>query len=423
MPVKMEESNIPPEPCPTFLSGNVRFSTLLMRNLVENIRPNKNFIFDCMGLVSQLSGLHAAVEESVQLKIELLFGFNKKDEVDVAVKQDSLALSDQGVSYEEVGRILKDVCFKHKKTILGKRKEKSTSSAFIDCSYYPTTAFINILKEFNVTTRVVDFQSQNPLKTIKKKLMDVLKRKREYYSLSNPLSKMILINEGTIAKNWTRSFEQKQALPFHSGQKLGSYMASYLTVTAPFRVGLIPELGAFVAQIPYSGQHQSMYIILPQQCDGIEEMEKTLRSLDAWSEWNNLVSKLNAKLTFLAIPEFDFTTFIDMKPMLRELGMNELFDAESNTFSAASDEKDFCVSEYYQINHATVIAVGQLTPPTERQKEMMLAVETTGAVTRFEANHPFLFLIQDENTKSILFFGRVSRPIKASRFNKLSTEG
>lgn len=419
----MELRNFENEASHSFLSGNVRFSSLLVRTLLENNPPNKNFIFDCMGVVSQLSGLHAAVDESVQLKIEHLLGIDKKDQVKDEKKHEAPVNNNQGVSYPEVGQILKDVCFKHERTILGKRKEKSTSLAFIDCSYYPTTAFLNDLKGFGIITRVVDFQSENPLKTIKKKLLDVVKRKKEYHSLSNPLSKMILINEGTISKNWTRSFKKKQVLPFHSGQKLGSYMASYLTVTAPFRVGHISELGANVVQLPYSGQHQSMFIILPKECDGLEDMEKKLCRLDAWCMWNTLVSKLTTRLTFLAVPEFDFTTFVDMKPMIKELGMDEMFSPERNIFSAVSDEEDFCISEYYQLNHATIVAEGQLLPPSERQKEIMLSVEPTGAISYFEANHPFLFLIQDENTKSVLFVGRVCRPIKASRFSKISTEG
>lgn len=420
MALEMEPNNTEYEPCHSFLSGNMRFSSLLVRSILENNNPNKNFIFDCIGVVSQLSGLHAAADESVQLKIEHLFGIDTKDKLNKYENQETVSPDYDGVSYQEVGRILKSVCFKHKKTILGKRKEKSTSSAFIDCSYYPTNSFIEDLKGFGITTRVVDFQSENPLKAIKKKLVDILKRKKEYYSLSNPLSKLILINEGTIAKNWTRSFKKKQVLPFYGGQKVGPYLATYLTVTAPFRVGHITELNAHMVQLPYSGQHQNMYIILPDQCDGLKELEKNLCRLDAWCLWNTFVQQLTAKLTFLAVPEFEYTTFIDMKPLLEQLGIRELFDSKSHIFSAVSGEEDFCISEYYQLNHATIVETGQLVPPSEQQKELMLAVEPSGVIAHFEANHPFLFLIQDENTKTILFFGRVSRPIKANRFATIS---
>ena len=400
----------------SFLSGNVRFSSLLVRTILEGNRSNKNFVFDCMGVVTQLSGIHAAANDSVHQKIEELLGVGKAE-------PEPQADAAPGCSYNEVSEILKSVSFKHEKTILGQRVEKKTSLALIDCSYYPATAFISDLKSFGIGTKVVDFQSQNPLKSIKKKLVTILKRRAEYNSLSNPRNKMILINEGTIQKDWTRAFNKRRALPFYSGPEKGTYLAKYLTVTAQFRVGDLPELSAHIVQLPYSGQNQSMFIILPKdtRAGALQAMEKTLCHQDAWCLWNTLVANLVPKLTYLAVPEFDFNTFINMKPILEQLGMPELFDSQANVFSAVSEQADFCISEYYQINHAIIAEKGQLGALREVQRKVLLMSEPTGVVTNFVVDHPFLFIIQDEATKSMLYIGRVCHPLKANRFSRASS--
>ena len=167
------------------------------------------------------------------------------------------------------------------------------------------------------------------------------------------------------------------------------------------------EGGFHVLSIPYRGGDTSMMVIAPQDPGNLAGVE-TLLSTDAINAWSDQLEgdiKVN-----IALPKFKMETDSDLKPLLKNLGMTDAFidgKADLTDISASpSDHDRLYIEKVVQKAYVDVNEKG-----TE-------AAATTGVwahvgidkVADFRADRPFLFLIRDNRTGTILFMGRVTDP-------------
>lgn len=108
------------------------------------------------------------------------------------------------------------------------------------------------------------------------------------------------------------------------------------------------------------------------------------------------------------LPKFKLEDSYKLKPVLSALGMVDIFDAGRADLSGMSGSKNLFLSE---VVHKTFVEVNE--EGTEA------AAATAGMVMmcmfreeEFNADHPFLFFIRDNNTMITLFAGRYSSPWK-----------
>jgi serpin B len=159
---------------------------------------------------------------------------------------------------------------------------------------------------------------------------------------------------------------------------------------------------ARVVELQYAGENLSMLIVLP--AGDLRELEKSL-TVETLRDWLR-----NAKHTRLqlALPRFSMSWKQELNDALIAMGMQKAFGRGAD-FSGMFQEResvwiDFVVQEAFidvkeqGTEAAAATAVGMqrasepLPPPTLR------------------VDHPFLFLIREEATGSILFMGRVNDP-------------
>ena len=96
-----------------------------------------------------------------------------------------------------------------------------------------------------------------------------------------------------------------------------------------------------------------MFIVLPNKVDGLPELESKLHesSLDE----SNL-KMLRAKEHHVAIPKFKLEANVQLKDLLIEMGLPDLFDENVADFSGISGKKDLYVSEIF---HKSFIDVNE----------------------------------------------------------------
>ena len=152
-----------------------------------------------------------------------------------------------------------------------------------------------------------------------------------------------------------------------------------------------------VLQLPYNGDKLSMLILLPQQKDGINSLDGQL-SVENLSEWQNSLRK--SKVVVL-MPKFELETDYDLKPLLMNLGMNDAFGPAD--FSGMSDASLFISAAV----HKAFVNVNEKGTEAAAATGFAMAESAPQPIT---ADHPFVFLIQDNTTGNILFIGRVMNP-------------
>ncbi len=109
----------------------------------------------------------------------------------------------------------------------------------------------------------------------------------------------------------------------------------------------------------------------------------------------------------VSLPRFKMEETYDMKSLLISMGMEDVFDGQKVNLSGMSPNNDLVVSK---VIHKAFVEVNE---------EGTEAAAATGVVANlcclmippvFNADHPFLFFIRHNPTKSILFYGRFCSP-------------
>lgn len=195
-----------------------------------------------------------------------------------------------------------------------------------------------------------------------------------------------------------------------STQPLDFHLAADRSVKLP----TMQQTGAFryadtehvkLLDLPYVGEQLSMIILLPKKRDGLADLENKL----TLPEVQKLITQIHDEDEVeIRLPKFKFTAQTGLKEILSSLGMPLAFGNEAD-FSQLTNQKaqklfDFLHEAYVDVNEEGTEAAavtgfigGDLPGPVPQTRY-------------FHADHPFLFLIQDNRTGAILFLGRVNNP-------------
>jgi serpin B len=156
-------------------------------------------------------------------------------------------------------------------------------------------------------------------------------------------------------------------------------------------------------EIPYKGNKISMVIILPK-VGKFKTVENIMdeKKLQEWLK-NAMGTEVKAY-----IPRFKFTQSFDLSKNLSDMGMEDAFSAAAD-FSGINGKKNLYISE---VIHKAFVEVNEEGTEAAAATAVVLDTKTLIEELVFKADHPFIFLIRDKETGSILFMGRVMDPNK-----------
>jgi len=163
--------------------------------------------------------------------------------------------------------------------------------------------------------------------------------------------------------------------------------------------------GLQVLEMPYAGGRLSVMILLPHDQD-IASLERSLSSedLDRWRD------SLEERRVDVYLPRFKLKANYFLAEILADLGMPTAFSNMAD-FTGISPDRPLFIS---QVIHQAYVDVNEQGTEAAAATAVEMA-ECIGAVEEpeipiFRADHPFLFLIVDDETGCILFLGRLSDP-------------
>lgn len=160
-----------------------------------------------------------------------------------------------------------------------------------------------------------------------------------------------------------------------------------------------------ILQMYYKGGDLSMLILLPKNND-LKSLEEKISATNL-NEWE---SKIARKDVQMYLPKFTFDKKYTLNENLKQMGIPSAFTPEMADFSGITGKKDLVISN---VVHQAFISVDE--KGTEAAAATGIIMGPTAAMPReppemFRADHPFIFLIQDERTGLILFMGKVVDP-------------
>jgi serpin B len=162
-----------------------------------------------------------------------------------------------------------------------------------------------------------------------------------------------------------------------------------------------------VLEMPYDGDHLSMVVFLPKAKNGIGALENSLDT----GQVENWLAALREQKVIVALPKFQMTCAFNLKKVLKALGMTDAFDVRRADFSGMTpDPAGLFISD---VIHKAFMDVNEEGTEAAAATAVVMTLGTAarpGPVPVFRADHPFVFLIRDKTSGSILFIGRVLDP-------------
>lgn len=215
----------------------------------------------------------------------------------------------------------------------------------------------------------------------------------------SPGTLLVLVNAIYFKGNWASQFDPAltREAPFwiSAGE---SVPVPLMTQTQTFGLARGRELQ--MLDLPYEGGDLSMLVLLPTARDGLAELEAalTLENLELW------ISHLREDEVQVQLPRFKLDYRFEVQDYLPPLGMIDAFLPHKADFSGITGQASGFFIDL--IIHQAFVQVDE----AGTEAAAATAIVSRGGPPIFRADHPFLLLIRENSTGSILFLGRVANP-------------
>jgi serine protease inhibitor len=217
------------------------------------------------------------------------------------------------------------------------------------------------------------------------------------------MTRLVLTNAIYFKGDWARQFktDQTKDAPFTlaDGSKIQTPMMNQQAEFGYMETDSFQGL-----ELPYVNDELSMIILLPKAADGLGELEKSLTA-ENLSQW---LSRLFRREVIVSIPKFKATSQFSLASVLSSMGIKDAFTSAAD-FSGMDGKRDLFISA---VVHKAYVDVNEQGTEAAAATGVTMRLTSVGPsrIPVFRADHPFLFLIRDNHSGSILFLGRLTNP-------------
>jgi serpin B len=226
----------------------------------------------------------------------------------------------------------------------------------------------------------------------------------------NALTRLVLVNAVYFKGLWAEQFQvsNTSTAPFfitpsqnvtvqmmHEETKNSSYYAN----------GTVQAL-----DMDYEGNGVSMIILLPTNNSSISQLQSGL-SVSALAKMRSQMS--NEVHVQVSLPKFNITTTsVNLNAILESLGIEDAFNQSEANFTGISSNvvpsNNLYISNVF---HKAYVKVDEQGTEAAAATAVSWAAGAAMPMTEvFNANHPFIFFIIDDQSGAILFMGKITNP-------------
>jgi serpin B len=213
---------------------------------------------------------------------------------------------------------------------------------------------------------------------------------------------MYLINAGYFKGTWTYRFETKDTRdePFtlpDGSQKICKMMSQ--TVNVPYFV----QEGVQGIDLPYGNALFSLTVLLPPAGVTIDNFIAGLTE----QQWDSYLAQASSKEVSLFMPKFKLEYETSLRAVLSALGMAVAF-SDSADFTRIDRRGSLSISE---VKHKTFVQLDEEGTEAAAVTSVGIVVTSVGGgplVLRLD--RPFLYVIRERQTGTILFMGKMAEP-------------
>ncbi len=215
-----------------------------------------------------------------------------------------------------------------------------------------------------------------------------------------PDTRLVLANAIYFKASWLHQFSKQATAP---GQftRLDGSKVNVPMMHQGVRTRYAEVDGVQAVELPYVGNGVSMLLLLPAE-GKFREFEA---SLDA-ARVKTVVDTLGDYQVTLTLPKFEFESTIGLKEVLKVLGMTAAFDATAD-FSGMDGKRDLYIQDAL---HKAFVKVDEEGTEAAAATAIIVGVTSMPQPATMTLDRPFVFLVRDRSSGTVLFAGRVLDP-------------
>ena len=265
-----------------------------------------------------------------------------------------------------------------------------------------------VLKHYGVSITPVDYKNDTEgarqiinawvEEETEKKIRELIPK-----DILDSLTRLVLTNAIYFKGDWDVQFNANDTKQENFWSPQEQFAIPMMTRKGKYRYKESSDLQ--ILELPYVGSKLSMLVLLPRKKDGLPKLEIQLTP--------DFLSKATTDMwkgdILVHLPKFKVESSFTLNDPLISLGMSDAFKEDKANFAGMDGNENWLYIKYAL--HKAFIDVNEEGTEAAAATAVIIQernIEPPPAV--FRADHPFLFLIRENQTGSILFLGRMTKP-------------
>lgn len=324
----------------------------------------------------------------------LLNGANGKtaDEIQETLKLTGITVAEANQAYQQ---LIEGLPKADPKVTLG-----IANSVWYRNTFQPETDFLSIMKTwFKSNVNQFTGSDATPLnqwasdKTNEKitKVLDNI----------DPQMVLFLMNALYFKGDWKISFDEKKTsdYPF---QLMNGQTKEVKMMQLEEKLRLGSRNGYFAYELPYGNGQYNMTVLVPSEGSSVVDLVKNLTV----TEWTQLQQAMReTPKTKIGLPKFTLEYEIVLNEVLQQMGMPTAFIPGSADLTKINKNGKLNVGF---VKQNTFVAVDE--KGTEAAAVTTIGIELTSLPQTYYADRPFVFVISEKTSNTILFMGKMMNP-------------
>jgi len=363
------------------VTSSNKFGLKLFREIVSQ-EGNKNIFVSplsvSMALGMTYNGANGATQEAMQSTLELR----------------GMSLEDVNKSYRSVIDLLRGL---DSKVVF-----QIANSIWYRQGFEVESTFVDLNRTyFDAVVQGLDFADPSAVATINDWVSENTNGKIDKIVERIPdLTVMYLIDAIYFKGTWKYKFDpaKTSAQPFYLPD--GSTETCQMMYVKSDQVATLSTDDFFAVDLKYGDGDFSMTILLPNGNMSLDSVMVQLTD-ENWRSW---LGQFATRNLILQIPKFEIEYEKSLKDVLRAMGMSIAF-SDSADFTGINQRGNLLITE---VEHKTYVKIDE--EGTEAAAVTSVGVGYTSAPSSFTVDRPFLFVIHENHSGTILFMGKIVDP-------------
>ncbi len=284
---------------------------------------------------------------------------------------------------------------------------KIVNSAVTQEKFNFLDSYLNLLKEYKALIKSGDFINPKSREQVRREINkwvavnteDKIKELVDENSLDE-MTRLVLLNAIYFKADWKFAFDPNQTRQMLFYGENRQYITEFMHIRENLKVFKSDNIT--IVELPYKDGQASMFFLLPDNIEKINDFCMKLTYKD-FCEYQN---KLDEKLVDLQMPKFKMESKYKLKEQLISMGMREAFLGAAN-FKKMNGKKNLMIDN---VIHQSFIIVDEVGTEAAGATAVVVRQKSMPQAEYINLNRPFVFLIKENNKESILFIGKFNNP-------------